>query len=370
MVRLVWDGHYLDGQTADKIPATIELAHDSLKIHAAGGVCLEWPYREIRQTQGFYGSEPVRLERGGGTPEALIIPDPDFLSSLHELSPGHARHVFNPAHRPLRRRLTLYAALGTVIVGLGVYFWLIPFAAELFAPCVPVQWETRLGESMLQSLAPEERRCTGPELDQALGGIVAVITAGDPGPYSFRVHVVNYPMVNALALPGGNIVVFRGLLEATGSPGELAGVIAHEIQHITRRHTTKRIIRDSSTGLLISAATGDITGVSMFGAKAAHTLARLRYSRQDEEEADREGMRMIISAGIDPQGMVRFFETLEEQSPGSGTLLEYVATHPEIGRRVMDLKRFASLAGEPAGGYAALPGKEDWERIKKSCQVE
>ncbi|HQO81255.1 MAG TPA: M48 family metallopeptidase [Deltaproteobacteria bacterium] len=369
MIRIIWDGHYLDGKTAEKKPASIELTSDSLKIRVPGGGYRVWPYREIRQVQGFYGGEPVRLERGDAAPEILIIDDPEILSSLHEFSPEAAGRFHNPAFRPLRRRMTIYAAIGIVCAGLGIYFWGIPLMAELAAPLVPMEWEKRLGRSTLSVLAPEEMQCTDPKLDDAVRRITEILAAREPQSYPFRVYVVKSPMINALALPGGNIIIFSGLLEKTGSPEELAGVIAHEIQHITKRHALKRIIKDSSTGLMISAVTGDVTGAMVYGAKIAHMLAQLRYSRQDEEEADREGMHMLISAGIDPNGMIGFFETMQEQETMPG-ILQYVATHPDTGRRILQLKQLASAAEKAGGEYRSLPGKHDWDRLRKSCAGE
>jgi len=126
---------------------------------------------------------------------------------------------------------------------------------------------------------------------------------------SFKVFVVKSSIFNAVALPGGNIVVFSGLLENAESPESLAAVLAHEMQHIKKRHVTKKIIEDSSTGLIISAVSGDVTGSMLYGAKIARTLAVLSYSRQDEEEADDEGMKMLIAANIDPEAMINFLKS-------------------------------------------------------------
>jgi len=369
LIRLKWEGHYLDGKTAGKKPAAVELTNDSLMIRTAGGINLVWPYHEIRQAQGFYGREPVRLEHGGKMPEVLIIDDPEFLNSLHELSPDITRHFHNPTTRSLRRRLTVYAAAGILGAGFCLYFWGIPFAAALVAPRIPMEWERNLGQSTLSALAPEEARCKDAELNETISRITEVLTAGTPAAYPFRVYVVESDMVNAVALPGGNIIIFSGLLERTGSPEELAGVIAHEIQHITKRHALKRIIEDSSTGLMISAVTGDVTGAMVYGVKIAHMLARLRYSRQDEEEADREGMRMILSAGVDPGGMIRFFETIEDENTAPG-ILQYVSTHPDMRQRTLKLRQLADSGDKPFGKYRPLPKREEWDRLRKSCSGE
>ena len=108
-------------------------------------------------------------------------------------------------------------------------------------------------------------------------------------------------------------MLFRGLIEQAGNPEEVAGVLAHEIQHVAQRHATRALVRQASTGLLLAAMTGDASGVFVYGVEAARTLGTLRYSRQAEEEADLEGLRLLVAAGIEPAGMVTFFESLRRK---------------------------------------------------------
>src|SRR5438046_2895507 len=127
-------------------------------------------------------------------------------------------------------------------------------------------------------------------------------------PYPLRVYVVDMPTVNAFAAPGGSVVIFRGLLQRTDSPEQLAGVLAHEFQHVLQRHSTRAIIQHTSSGLLIAALTGDVTGPLAYGLEAARVLGHLRYSREAETEAGAEGLTMLLAARVDPAGMITFFE--------------------------------------------------------------
>ncbi len=364
MVRLVWEGFYLDGKIADKKPASVELTPESLRIRVSNGESLVWPYHEIRQVQGLYAGDPVRLEHGDTIPESLIIDDSDFLVSLHSLAPQKTGHFHNPANRSLRTRLTVYAGLGILAAGVLLYFWGIPMLAAVATPMIPVEWEKGIGKSVLEALAPEEKQCKDPELNKALNDITAMLAAHDHSGYSFRVYVVDSNQVNALALPGGSIIIFRGLIEKTESPDEIAGVLAHEMQHITRRHATKRIIEDSSTGLMISAVTGDLTGAMMYTVKIANMLAQLSYSRSDEDEADEEGMKMVLASGIDPSGMIRLFETIKEQNTIPG-FLQYVSTHPDMNKRIERLRKLSEEGS--AQTHRKLPGAGSWSRLKQNC---
>jgi predicted Zn-dependent protease len=184
-------------------------------------------------------------------------------------------------------------------------------------------------------------------------------------PYTFRVTVVNNGTVNALAAPGGHLLLFRGLLERARTPEELAGVLAHEIQHVLHRDGTRALLRHASTGLLLAALSGDPTGVMSYGLEAAHALASLTYSRQAETEADIGGLRLLAAAGVSPTGMLAFFEQLlaEEQRIPQG--LRYASTHPAAAER---LTRLRTLARElPSNPRPLLPDR-NWEEVRAMCR--
>ena len=367
MIQITWQGYYLDGKTADKQAVEIQLQSESLRITTKTGAVFFWPYQEIRQTQGFYRDEPVQLERGGKIPEILLIKDHEFLTSLHNFTPKAVKRFHNPAQRGLRLRLTIYAAAGIIALGFFFYIWGIPLLAKAITPHIPLSWEKGMGESILSMVAPEEKLCNDKKLQQAIDEIVARLSAADPGPYSFKVFVVKSPIFNAVALPGGNIVVFGGLLEKTPSPEALAAVLAHEMQHIKKRHVTKRIIEDSSTGLIISAVSGDVTGSMLYGVKIAHNLAMLSYSRQDEEEADAGGMKTLLAANIDPEAMIHFFEIMKEKNH-KFKMPQYLSTHPDLDERIARLKTIIAQAKTSRHNYVKLSAGNNWNQLKKGAR--
>ena len=368
MIQITWHGYYLDGKTAYKQAVEIQLLGEGLRIANNNGAIFLWPYNEIRQTQGFYSNEPVQLERGGKIPEIILIQDHEFLTSLHFFTPKAAKRFHNPASSGLRLRLTLYAAAGILAVGVFFYIWGIPRLAKTITPHIPLKWEKGMGDSALGFLAPEESRCNNKELQKAVDEIVIRLSATDPDPYSFKVFVVKSPVFNAVALPGGNIVVFGGLLEKAQSPESLAAVIAHEMQHVKKRHVTKRIIEDSSTGLIISAVAGDVTGSVLYGLKIARNLAMLSYSRQDEEEADAGGIKMLIAANLDPQVMISFFEIIKEKN-SKLKMPQYLSTHPDTDERISRLKSIIDQANTNSNHYTKLSSGNNWNQIKKSCSI-
>lgn len=262
--------------------------------------------------------------------------------------------------------LTLAASLGAIGFLVVFYLWAIPAAAGVATRFVPVAWEVRLGDEVFARLFAPERQCADPERQRALDAIMERLTAGGAaGPYRLRVTVVDQPHVNALAFPGGRIVLLRGLLEATDNPAMLAGVLAHEIQHVVRRHTLRAIIQYASTGLMIAAISGDVSGVVTLALEGARVVAALGYTRQVEEEADAQGIRMLLAAGIDPAAMVSFYERvlrpLDDEARG---LWRYVRTHPSVGERASALRAVAEAS---AGPYRALLPDVAWAEVKRIC---
>lgn len=361
LVRREWAAHYLDGQAAIRYPATVRLMREGLEVTTASGWVRLWPYRDIRQTQGFYEGEEVRLERGGELAEAVIVSDPAFLHSLHEAAPQPSG-FHDPAGRGRRVRLTVLAGIAVIGITAALYLWGVPLIAALAAPRVPLAWEESLGRAVTDHLAPADRMCANPSGQRALDTIVARLTAAaPPSPYTFRARVVNAPDVNALAAPGGYIVVFRGLLERARTPDELAGVLAHEIEHVLHRHTTRAVIQHASTGLLLAALTGDMTGPLAYGLESARVLSQLQYSRRAEEEADRDGMKLLLAARVAPDGMIGFFDELAK---GERLVRRYLSTHPSPSDRIAALR---ALAARAPGPPTPVLTDQQWQDLKAIC---
>lgn len=364
-MRTQWDGVFLDGRSAARRQATIHLAPTGLQITTEDGQTLRWPLGEIRQTQGFYAGEEVRLEWGGDHPAALLVSDAAFLSAIHRLAGGRAGHLHDPTRRRRRAVAAAAAALGALVLVVVLYLWGIPALATVAAARVPVAWEEQLGQTVADQLAPPGQRCTDPRRQATIDEIVARLTAPLPVRlYTFRALVADNPTVNAFAAPGGYVVVFRGLLARTRSAEELAGVLAHELQHVLHRHATRALLQRASMGVLIGALSGDPTGALGFGLDSARTLATLEYSRQLEEEADAEGLRMLLAAGVDPAGMQAFFERLAGEARGMPRLLNYLSTHPSPEDR---LERLRTLARQPGPPSRPLLPDYDWRDITRIC---
>ena len=202
------------------------------------------------------------------------------------------------------------------------------------------QQDIEIGKQAAAEVRDRYQQVQDPELRayvNAIGERLAKTpTASAPGfPFSFT--LLNYRQVNAFALPGGPAFVFTGLLKASDSEAEVAGVLAHEISHVVLRHGTHRM---SKANVIKGPAEviGILNSLTLIGRLANIGLGLtlngifLKNSREDESEADALGTHIMSEAGYDPVAMARFFEKLERQ--GGPGVPEFLSDHPSPGNRV------------------------------------
>jgi beta-barrel assembly-enhancing protease len=168
--------------------------------------------------------------------------------------------------------------------------------------------------------------------------------------------VVNSEVINAFALPGGYIYVNRGVLTNASNESELAGVLAHEIEHVVRRHSVKQMEQAQGANVGVGLACALTRVCENTAAQAAiqvgGTAVFARFSRADEVQADEGGFNNVINAGINPRGMLTFFQKLmaEEQQNGGGNASAWFSDHPGTQDRIADIQRMLSESGNRIGG--------------------
>lgn len=357
----MWQAQYYNGLTAARLDVMVKLSPDSLQIIKKDQGVVNWPLGEITAHAAHHAGEAMRLERGR---EKLNVPSPDFPAAFKAASPAHASKFGTPK---TRKKNLIYAGAITALAGLlvSLYLWIIPFAADYAAAIVPPAWEARLGSSIADDFSERFQVCENPLAVDRVNAIVSSLdAAAQPHPYKFKVSIIKFPMVNALAAPGGYIIVFSGLLEKTERPEELAGVLAHEMQHVLKRHATRSIFHNVSTYMLVTLLTG---GSSSAGG-IVNTFTSMRYSQANETEADDAGLGLLQKAAIDPSGMVDFFKTMEkeEKHKNISGILSYVSTHPETAERIQRLN--AAIAAHPSATATKflLPDMK-WKDVATAC---
>lgn len=176
-----------------------------------------------------------------------------------------------------------------------------------------------------------------------IGKRLAALSENPDLPWEF--HVMDSDVINAFALPGGKVFISRGLLARMTNEAQLAGVLGHEIGHVTARHANDRfanqiLVTGAVVGVSVAASQSDNDAVQI-GVPAASAIAgslwTLSYGRGQEHESDSLGLRYMTRAGYDPMGQVQVMQILDEAS-GESKQPEFLSTHPDPGNRVERLK--------------------------------
>jgi beta-barrel assembly-enhancing protease len=273
----------------------------------------------------------------------------------HLEPPEHPEARGFGSRRRWRWELVLVAAL-VVSIPL-VVIWGARALAEAAAMRLPPELDAKLGRPTWEALRVSGQRCEDPAAERYVAGLMQpLIEALGATPFRFELMVVDDAEVNAFALPGGYVIVNSGLLSEARSGEEVAGVLAHELSHVTERHGTRRLAGSLGVGVALGLALGLVD----LGAPAytVAELAGLRYERGHESEADARGQALLERAGISPLGMATFFERLSQ----AATLPELLSTHPDPGGRAAQA-RLAARGFQPRlslpapGSVACSPAK-------------
>ena len=297
---------------------------------AAGDVSLRAPLAEVRLRAVGVDARGVELSWSSGSAAwAVHVLDGDAarrLLSTPALASTPAAVALSRSRRRTAASWLGWSLLGALLL-LPVVLLLLFVAnsgriAGWLADRIPVDQEIAIGRQAFASMR------AGLTLQSSGAALAAVNTIGGRltkgSRFTYEFHVAEDTSLNAFALPGGVIVVNTGLIAATTRPEELAGVLAHEVQHVELRHSTRGMVQDLGLRGLFALATGDLAG-SLLG-EAAVGLTSLKFSRDDESEADHAAVDSLIAADIDPSGLAAFFEIMNKQGKDAPTA--FVSTHP------------------------------------------
>ena len=207
-------------------------------------------------------------------------------------------------------------------------------ALTLAACAVSQVKEVQMGNSEADQIARQMPLITDPETLRyinVLGDSLAKVT--DERGLDWHFNIVDSKEINAFAIPGGYIYINRGLIEHAQSMSQVAGVLGHEIGHVTQRHSIKQMqkAQGANVGLTLGCLLTRVCGSGIAPAVANAGAAGLfaKFSRGDEAEADAEGVRTTIKAGIDPEGIPEMFRILlEERKKNPSSVSGFLASHP------------------------------------------
>lgn len=240
------------------------------------------------------------------------------------------------------------------VVASALLWWQGGHAIGALAGFIPVSTEKQLGELALAQVRAQGGISEHGVAQQTVQEIGRKLTAGSR--YQYRWLVKQDDTVNAFAMPAGIIVVHTGLLRQAGDPGELAGVLAHEVQHVEQRHSLRQMITSLGWGAMVGVTLGDISAVA---AMLAHQAGTLYFSRDMEEEADRLGLLALQRAQIRPDGMLRFFQKLDDKDKAS--VPGWISSHPQTAARAQQIESL--IAATPCPACTPLTSQH-WQAMK------
>ena len=268
-------------------------------------------------------------------------------------------------HTGMRRRPQSFRAklkwplaiIGGLAILAGIYLLLVATIAGFTLQFISPQKEAELGEMMFNNLIADEKIDT--KATQLLNNFAGDLDLSDKYKLSFT--VVDDTVVNAFAVPGGHIVVYKGILQQLQQPEELVALLGHESSHINERHSLRSILRQMTGGMILSMVFGDMGSIGGAIVSRADMLQGLSYSRQLEKDADEKGMERMIANGVNPQGTAMLMDRLQAAETGR-SLPGFLSTHPLTAKRKTEALDFVKK--HPLKEPISSRLQADWEALK------
>lgn len=348
------DALFFDGKSARPQHITLKLDRTLARFSflSEDGQQHHWPLTLLKYRQTSIGFE---VRYGEYRAELLRINDRDFVAQLEHDFPK----IFRPGwyERFIGAGLKMHLLVGVfaLVIIVLAYIYTLPWLAEKAVYIVPESYDRSMGEQYFDKLIDQSN--IDPALSKALTNFAQSL---DLEHQSLRFYVINDKTVNAFALPGGIIMVNRGILEKMNQYEALVALLGHEVAHINQRHSMKMLSRNLSGYIFISVLLNDVNGVMAVMADNIQTLRSLSYSRAYEAEADQEGLRIMHKNKVASIGMVALFEALEDEK--TDFIPDFLLTHPMTAKR----KSFA----EKAAYETKTPAEKDLKLMQLFTQIQ
>lgn len=351
-----WQGSFSDGRAPVSTPVSVRLGTDGLVFEGDGWPKPRvWSYRQLSANAPLKSrAKDVLLRSTAHDGQTLYLQGQGFAASLlakaPELSPARQRL------RWMQPGLMVVAAVAAFAAGIAFSGY---SPAQSLAKRLPEGARDSMGASVVTSLTSKYRVCETPASRAALQRLtLRLAKAAQKDPFRVKVRVVDWGLVNAFAVPGGHIVLTRGLLHTAGSPDEVAGVLAHELGHALELHPETSLVRSAGLGaavqLMFAGSAGTMTNIGLL-------VTEIQYTRVAEHEADAHAVRILRNAGISAKGFADFFKRIDSPAERSVFNSAVVRTHP------LTAERIAFVNAQPS--YPATPAlsADDWKALQSAC---
>jgi len=327
-----------DGRHAEAMPVVLRVENGYLVVETAEGIVLEREGLDRALVSEPFDHAPRLVSLRSGATLEVRDEDRSFARALQ-----HAGVRLSLAVRLQGWWPAVVISLAGLIVLLAAgYFKGLPAAARWLAFALPPRMEIRMGDQLLAVLDKHHFRPS--RLDSArrtrisdrFTRAAAAIAPGVPYRVEFRAAGKNH--VNAIALPGGIIILLDGLVTFAGDEDTVLGVLGHELGHVVHRHSTRQVLQSVGAGALAGLLWGDFSGVA---ASVPVAIEALRFSREFEREADEFAVQFLRAQSLSARSLYEFFTRLRalESHRGGADIPEFLSTHPSSEERLELLRR-------------------------------
>ncbi len=355
-----------DPSTKQSSRVTVRVLGSYLEvIGGPGGETLRVDVGKTDLTAGGWDRESLQISWPGPSGLfALSIRDgqavielgavPKFQSGLSAAARARGR---TRRHGGLGMAIVAAVTLLPLLLLLGLFLFRNQIVDAVLSR-IPLSVDQEVGKMFEGQVLGSKDTLKPGEATRTIGLIVDRLRDASPAQgFDFKVSVQRNQEINAFAAPGGLMVVYTGLIKEAGSAEEVAGVLAHEMAHATRRHSMRQVIYAAGLLPLMGAIVGQPDAATLF--QSLGQLSELKFSRAQEEDADRTGFDTLVAAGLSTDGMARFFDRLAK---AGGTPPSFLSTHPSsTGRAAAIRAREKALGNRPTE-----PLPVDWEAVKAS----
>jgi len=350
------EAKYFDGQSSvsHQVVVSADEKIDELRLQYADGSSSIW-YADDLNFEQYGNCLEIRSKQFLGA--LLQIEDDPFSKQFLETM--KRKNKIDVHHRIMNIGFPKIVGIAVTLLALIVaaYFWLLPPIAEKSAILLPESFDIALGNTFMRTFLDENK------IDSAktkiLEQFAAKINFENTGPLHFV--VVESDEINAFALPNGHVVVYSGILNKLQNLNELTALCAHESVHVNNRHSIKMLCRNLAGYFLVSLIFSDVNGIMAVVADNAQQLHSLSYSRKFEQEADEQGLKIMMNNHIDPNGMVELFALIEKE--GKIAIPKIISTHPLTKERKENMQKIIAKSE-----YNVVPNNELDEIFKQLKQ--
>ncbi len=352
------NGEFLDGFSPRSHPCEVEIHSSELVLKFPDGTITRW--RPILLLSTTVSSDKIRLSLQGAETRVndpvLTIPDRPEIQHALGVFRGEP-NISVPIPFKILLLLGGITAMAVLVMLLLSNIWRL----------IPEKVDVALGDSLHDMILNQYGLEVSdmPDMQVFLEKCAKRLSEPD-SPFESSITIIDNSETNAFALPGGRIYFFTGLIKESNSPEELAGIMAHEMAHVERRHTMKNLSKAVGTVFLISTMVGIVGGLEELETaelllEGTSLIAILHYSRKMESDADEWALRKMQREGISAFGMRDFFKRLKEDNEGLESIIpDWASTHPGTEERLRNME--THLASEP--NLLPLLDATSWAQIR------